>query len=425
MTRFAYTLLLYLALPFVLLRLAWRALRQPAYLRQVAERFGRYGARPPAQPLVWIHAVSVGETRAAEPLIRALREQYPDRRILLTHMTPTGREAGEALYGDTVARCYLPYDYPGAVARFLDHFRPAAGILMETELWPNLIHACRARGIPVHLVNARLSERSFAGYRRFGSLTRESVRGLAAIAAQTADDARRLAALGANNVAVAGNMKFDVEPPPAQLEAGRMLRSRTGADRPVLLAASTRDGEETLLLDALEGIAIPRLLTVIVPRHPQRFDTVAALLERRGLPYQRRSAGAEIAQATRVLLGDSMGEMFAYYAMCDVAFIGGSLLPYGGQNLIEACAVGKPVLIGPHTYNFADAAARAVEAGAAQRVADAAECARAAARLLTDPAAAGRMGEAGRAFAAAHRGATLKTLELLQLNGMQLVKKTI
>ena len=412
--RFLYTLVVYFLLPFALARLAWRARRQPGYVRHVAERFGYYAAAPEA-PLIWLHAVSVGETRAAEPLVRALQAKHPQHRILLTHMTPTGRETGETLFGGSIARCYLPYDFPGAVARFLDHFRPRAGIMMETEIWPNLIRAGRARSIPLFLVNARLSEKSYAGYRRFGGLVRESLAGFAAVAAQSEDDARRLAALGAGEVRVTGNVKFDIAPPPEQLELGQALRRGMGDARPVLLAASTREGEEALLLDALEAIAATGLLTVIVPRHPQRFDEVARLLEARGVRYQRRSAQAATAAGTRVVLGDSMGEMFAYYAACDVAFIGGSLLPLGGQNLIEACAVGKPVLIGPSTYNFADAVELAVQAGAAIRVPDPAALAREAGRLLRDPAAARRMSQAALAFANAHRGATARVLELIKL----------
>ncbi len=412
--RFLYTLLLYLLLPYVLARLVWRARRQRGYLEHVGERFGYY-THDADGPLIWVHAVSVGETRAAEPLIQALSAKYPRQRILLTHMTPTGRETGETLFGENVVRCYLPYDYPGAVARFLRHFRPRAGILMETEIWPNLIHACREQGVPLYLVNARLSEKSFAGYLRFPRLVRESLAGLTAIAAQGADDARRLAALGAAGVRVTGSVKFDVTPPPAQLELGRKWRRDFGEQRPVLLAASTREGEEALLLDALAGMDVPGLLAVIVPRHPQRFDEVERLLAARGVPYQRRSGNAAIAPGTRAVLGDSMGEMFAYYAACDVAFIGGSLLPLGGQNLIEACAAGKPVLIGPSTYNFEEAVALAVQAGAAIRVPDPAALAREVERVLRDPATARRMGQAGLAFCAAHRGATNRVLALIQL----------
>lgn len=413
--RLAYTLLLYLLLPFAWLRLAWRARRQRGYLRHVGERFGRYAPRPGGAPLIWVHAVSVGETRAAEPLIRALMAKHPGHRVLLTHMTPTGREAGEALFGDDVTRCYLPYDYPGAVARFLRHFRPRAGIVMETEIWPNLIRACGAHAVPLYLANARLSEKSFAGYRRFPRLARESFAGFAAVAAQSGDDARRLTALGAAAVRVTGSIKFDVEPLPEQLERGRAWRRTYGEHRPVLLAASTREGEEALLLDALAQLDLPQLLTVVVPRHPQRFEDVARLLAGRAIAYQRRSANAPVVPETRVVLGDSMGEIFAYYAACDIAFIGGSLLPLGGHNLIEACAAGVPVLIGPSTYNFAEAAEQAVRAGAAVQVPDAASVAREAGRLLRDGAERQRMGQAGLAFCAAHRGATARVLGIITL----------
>ena len=413
MTRLGYTLLLYALLPRALWHLLWRARQQPAYLEHIPERFGYY-RQTGVQPLIWVHAVSVGETRAAEPLIRALQREYPQHRILLTHMTPTGRDAGEALYGDTALRCYLPYDYPGAVTRFLDHFRPRVGLLMETEIWSNLIHVCQERQVPLYLVNARLSMKSFEKYRRFAGFTRASLRELTAIAAQTADDAQRLAALGAENVVIAGNLKFDIELPAAQLKLGEGWRRRYGQGRPVLLAASTRDGEEELLLNRLGELAVPSALLVIVPRHPQRFEAVAALLERRGVRFQRRSRDEAVEPDTRIVLGDSMGEMLAYYAACDVAFVGGSLLPFGGQNLIEACAAGKPVLFGPHTYNFAEAAESAIAAGAALRVADANELMREARRLLTDAGTAARMGEAGRAFSMAHQGATKRLLELIR-----------
>jgi 3-deoxy-D-manno-octulosonic-acid transferase len=412
--RILYTLLIYLLWPFALALLAWRGRRGAGALRHVGERFGYYAAAPDA-PLIWLHAVSVGETRAAEPLVRALQARHPQCRILLTHMTATGREAGETLFGGRVMRCYIPFDLPGAVTRFLDHFRPRAGIVMETEIWPNLLRAARERSLPLYLVNARLSGKSFASYRRFGGLVRASLAAFTAVAAQSGDDARRLTALGARNVRVTGNLKFDVTPPLDQLELGRALRHGFGMTRPVLLAASTREREEALLLDALVRVAVPELLIVIVPRHPQRFDEVARLLEARGTRYQRRSAGTATGPETRVVLGDSMGEMFAYYAACDVAFIGGSLVPLGGQNLIEACAAGKPVLIGPSSYNFAEAAALAIEAGAAIQVPDPDALAREAERLLRDPGVAQRMSGAAAAFASAHRGATARVLELIQL----------
>jgi 3-deoxy-D-manno-octulosonic-acid transferase len=329
--------------------------------------------------------------------VTALRQRYPDHRILFSHMTPTGRATSEALFGDDVERVYLPYDTPWAQRRFLRHFRPRLGLIMETELWPNLVAACAAARIPLLLVNARLSDKSARNYARFPTLTRQALAGLAAVAAQGEADAARLSALGALDVQVLGNLKFDIEPPAEQVALGARLRALVGA-RPVLLAASTREGEEVL---------------VIVPRHPQRFAEVAALVEARGLSLQRRSAARPVDANTRVWLGDSMGEMFAYYAAADVAFVGGSLLPYGSQNLIEACAVGTPVLLGPSTFNFAAAAADAIEAGAAKQVRDADELLAMAGELLGDAPRRRAMGDAGRAFAERHRGATARTLELI------------
>ena len=409
--RLLYTTLLTLVTPLALLRLAWRARRQPAYLRHVGERFGSYPPAPSVRP-IWLHCVSVGETRAAEPLIAALRAAYPEYPILLTHTTPTGRELSEQLFGDRVARCYLPYDLPFAVRRFLRHYRPLAGLLMETELWPNLIGACRAHGVPALLVNARLSERSARRYARLAALTASTLRQLTAIGAQASADADRLRALGAVQVEVTGNLKFDRAPTTADMQHGEALRALFPS-RSVFLAASTRDGEEALVLQAVRG-APDILLTVIVPRHPQRFDDVARLLEREGVAYQRRSTGEAVAASTRVLLGDSMGELFAYYAACDVAFIGGSLLPLGGQNLLEACAVGKPVLIGPHTFNFQQASAVAIEVGAALRVHEVEDLRRALMQLLDDAGLRASMGEAGLALMRAHHGATQRTLALVQ-----------
>lgn len=413
--RFLYTLLTYAALPLVVLRLLWRARRQPEYLQHVGERFGFYADAASAGPWLWVHAVSVGETRAAEPLIGALLQRYPQHRILLTHMTPTGRETGVALFGDRVTRRYLPYDYPGAVARFLDRYRPAMGVLMETEVWPNLIQAAADRDIPLYLVNARLSQRSLRGYQRTAALARDAIRGFRAIAAQSEGDAARLQALGAKQVSITGNLKFDLEMPAAQLEQGRALRQGVGA-RPLLLAASTREGEEALLLDAVQGSGLRDALLVIVPRHPQRFDEVAALIAARGLRLQRRSAGEPPAADTAVLLGDSMGEMFMYYAACDVVLMGGSFLPYGAHSLIEPCALGRPVIIGPSSYNFAEATEAALAAGAALRVDDPAQALALALQLAADPARAQRMAEAGLLFTAAHRGATQRVLALLNIN---------
>ncbi|MBI5659532.1 MAG: lipid IV(A) 3-deoxy-D-manno-octulosonic acid transferase [Nitrosomonadales bacterium] len=413
--RFFYTLGLWLLLPYVFFHLLWRARKQPEYLRHVGERFGFYGARSD-KPIIWLHAVSVGETRAAASLVRRLRESYPQHQLLLTHTTPTGRTASEQLYGNEVLRAYLPYDYPFAARRFLRHFQPCIGVLLETEVWFNLIHACHAASVPLLLLNARLSEKSAARYARYPNLARSGLSKLGAVAAQTEADAARLANLGATNVSVMGNLKFDIEPPPALLELGKRLRGQFGANRKIFLAASTREGEEALLLDAIGQTSLPQLLTVIVPRHPQRFDEVANLLTRRGIRFQRKSADHPVAPDTRVVLGDSMGEMFAYYAACDLAFIGGSLLPFGGQNLIEACIVGKPVIIGPHTYNFAQASQLAVESGAAVRVLDAAGLAQALQHLLPHPDRMAESGKAGQRFVSTNIGATERALHHIALS---------
>jgi 3-deoxy-D-manno-octulosonic-acid transferase len=413
--RLLYSLMWCLALPLVLARLWWRGRKEPGYRGHWGERLGVYGPLTAAMPTIWLHAVSVGETRAAEPLVDALLASYPDHRILLTHMTPTGRATGGQLFAKHGARfiqSYLPYDLGILVRRFLRHFTPRLCILMETEVWPNLIATCAEQGVPVALVNARLSERSLRRGQRFGSLMTGAARGITLVAAQTTADALRIASLGAPTVEVTGSIKFDVVPPPAALELGAWLRARIGT-RPVLLCASTREGEEALILDAWR--AQDKALLVIVPRHPQRFDDVAALVTARGLALVRRSGLAQddVIDAD-VLLGDSMGEMFAYYAACDCAYIGGSLLPLGGQNLIEACALGKPVLVGPHTFNFALATEQAVDAGAALRCADAGAMVAAATGLLQDGIARARMGEAALAFAGQHRGATARTVELLR-----------
>jgi 3-deoxy-D-manno-octulosonic-acid transferase len=407
-----YTLLLYLLLPYILFHLLWRSRRQPEYLRHVGERFGFYRGEP-STPLIWLHAVSVGETRAAVPLVAQLLAHYPKHRILLTHMTPTGRETGRQLFGDRVLQCYLPYDFPFAAQRFLRHFRPEIGLLMETEIWFNLVQACKKTGVPLLLVNARMSEKSARKYGRFRTLSRDSLQSLAAIAAQTETDARRLTELGAPAVRITGNLKFDVAVPQSAIDLGENLRQRFGAARPVFLAASTREGEEALIMEALARIDIPDLLVVIVPRHPQRFGQVAALLAQRGIRFQRRSEDQPVAPETQMLLGDSMGEMFAYYAACDIAFIGGSLLPLGGQNLIEAAAMGKPVLIGPHTFNFAEVSELAVQAGAARRVANADELMLSVGDLLKAPEKIKAMSVAALAFADSHRGATERLITLV------------
>jgi len=428
MNRTLYSALWWLAMPAVLGRLWWRGRKEPGYRAHWGERLSLAGPASSARPTIMLHAVSVGETRAAEPLVDALLAAYPDCRILLTHMTPTGRATGKALFahhGERVVQSYLPYDTGAMTGRFLRRYRPRACILMETEVWPNLIASCAALDVPVVLANARLSERSLKRGQKAGALMREAARRFTLVAAQTEADAERIGSLGAPNVVVTGSVKFDIVPPAAALEKGDWLRGRIragGSERPVFLAASTREGEESLILDAWQRLADKpaRALLLLVPRHPQRFDEVAALVAERGLTLARRSqltldSGVDGAD---VLLGDSMGEMFAYYAACDCAYIGGSLLPLGGQNLIEACALGKPVLVGEHTFNFLDATDDAVRDGAALRVADADALVNEASRLLQDDAHAHAarvaMGARALAFANLHRGATLRTVELLQ-----------
>jgi 3-deoxy-D-manno-octulosonic-acid transferase len=415
--RLLYSLAWWLALPLVLARLWLRGRKEPGYRRHLAERFGFYSP-PPTRPLLWVHAVSVGETRAAEPLIDALLAAYPRHAILLTHMTPTGRATGQALYGkhgERLRQCYLPYDTNWMVGRFLRYFRPAICILMETEVWPNVMAQCRRHQVPVALVNARLSERSLAKAQRLSALMTEAARSMACVAAQTEADAQRLSSLGAPHVAVTGSVKFDVTPPQAAVDKGLAMRALIGA-RPVFLCASTREGEESLILDAWKEAGSGDALLLIVPRHPQRFDEVARMAQERGFAVLRRTAMDDrpVPADVQVLLGDSMGEMFAYYAACDLAFIGGSLLPLGGQNLIEACAVGKPVLIGPHTFNFAAVSEDAVAAGAALRVGDAGAMVSEAQRLLKEAGQREAMAERALAFARQHRGATARTMVLLR-----------
>jgi len=406
--RALYTLLWHLALPFVPLRLWWRGRREPGYRERIGERFGRYPRNEPARqgPVLWVHAVSLGETRAAVPLVDRLRRAYPDATVLVTHMTATGRAAGRALFGERVAQAWLPYDVPFAVRGFLAHWNPRIALVMETELWPNAIALARERGIPVFLVNARMSERSAAGYARIPSVTHAMLASLAGVAAQSGADAARLEALGAPAPVVTGNLKFDIDVADDAAALGREFRVRFGEARAVWLAASTREGEETLILDAIAARGLPpATLTIIVPRHPQRFAEVANLLRERGVPFVRRSDNAPVPADIDVVLGDSMGEMTGYCAAADVVFVGGSLLPLGGQNLIEPIALGRPTIVGPHMFNFADATRKALAADAALEVPDVGALIETLRDLLEDPARRAEMGKAALEFHAAHRGA--------------------
>ena len=435
--RLLYTLLLAVALPAAALILLWRGRRHPGYRAHWRERFlgilpngyQMAGAPPdspapralaPGRPLVWIHAVSVGETRAAQPLVEALLAAPSGLRILMTHGTPTGRQTSEDLFGDRIQRGYLPYDLPWAVATFLAEQRPAAGLLMETEVWPNLIAACVAQRVPLCLVNARLSERSARGYGRLTALFRPAFVGLTRVLAQTDADADRLSRLGAVDVRITGNLKSDAEPDPRQIAAGlawravweAALTAWGGASRPVWLAASTREGEDTALIEAHQRLMArePTALMVWVPRHPHRVSEIERALEAAGLTYARRGAGAAVAAEVAVWIGDTLGELAAYIATADVVFMGGSLVETGGQNLLEPFAQAKPVVVGPHTFNFLQLTRDAVARGAAIRVEDAAGLADAVAELLSDAPRHQAVAEAGTRFRNTHRGSLAATL---------------
>jgi len=438
--RALYSAVTWLAQPLLRAKLRRRAATEPGYGVAVEERFGRY---PPAMdslsPLsttglgghfVWLHAVSLGETRAAAILLAELRQLLPGMRLLLTHGTATGRAEGEKLLQPGDVQVWQPWDTPGAVRRFLQQFRPAVGILMETEIWPNLLAGCRHRGIPVVLANARLNEKSLAGARRLSWLSRPAYAGLAAVWAQTDADAERLRAAGAAVQGVFGNLKFDVVPDAGQLAQGRAWRDASG--RRVVLLASSREGEEAMWLEALQskrppaqsalgqgainsgvsGTAGPTGLPVrwlVVPRHPQRFDAVRQLIEAAGLTVSARSTWGAAPEPGDVWLGDSLGEMALYYGMAHAALLGGSYAPLGGQNLIEAAACGCPVVTGPHTFNFAEAARLACEAGAALRVADMGEGVATAEALVHDLPRLADTQQKALAFTGAHRGAALAT----------------
>lgn len=414
-----YSITWWLALPLVLLRLFIRGGKEPGYRRHVAERLGFYGEVRLVHelPVLWVHAVSVGETRAAQPLVEALLAAYPHHVVLLTHMTPTGRATGRLLFNKEprVVQSYLPYDTSWMVGRFLRRFKPLLCVLMETEVWPNVMRQCRRHQVSVALVNARLSEKSLKKALRLPSLFVEAARAMTVVAMQSDSDAARVRQLCASNVHVTGSIKFDIVPPLAMLERGAALRARFGR-RPVLVCANTRDGEESLILDALPTLNVEDVLLIIVPRHSQRFNDVAQQICSRGFSLARRSESGDavIGREIQVMLGDSMGEMFAYYAAADLACVCGSLLPLGGHNLIEACAVGKPVLVGPYTFNFAEVAEDAISAGAALRVEDAKHMMQQATTILRDAPLRMEMGAKALVFARQHGGATSRTMALLR-----------
>ncbi|MDP2452416.1 MAG: 3-deoxy-D-manno-octulosonic acid transferase [Polaromonas sp.] len=432
MIRQLYSLFMWAAQPFLRRKLRRRGLAEPGYLDAVEERFGHYTqAAESTSDLVWVHAVSLGETRTAGILLAALRARWPGLRILLTHGTATGRAEGAGLLRAGDVQVWQPWDSQAAVARFFTHFKPRLGLLLETEVWPNTVAGAQARGVPLVLVNARLSDKSLQQALRIARLSRPAYAALAAVYAQSESDAQRLRALGAPVQGVFGNLKFDAAPDPAQQALGRQWRQALG--RPVLMLASSREGEEDDFLKQITALALSTrappapekradgepvpaaadFQILIVPRHPQRFDEVQALVEKHGLTVSRRSSQADAPATADVWLGDSLGEMALYYAMSDVALLGGSFEALGGQNLIEAAACGCPVIMGPHTFNFAEVAELAEAAGAARRVSDMAEAVRAARAMLSRPSAQQAAAAAGRQFSAQHRGAAANTVQAL------------
>lgn len=427
LARLLYSVLLYVLAPLVWLLLAKRGRRAGGRWEVLgATRFGWYRreqepARTGAQ---WVHAVSVGETRAAQPLVQQMLDA--GHAVLLTHMTATGRAEGERLFAAAIAagqlrQAWVPYDFPGATRRFLAHYQPAQGILIEREIWPNLLAAARRGGVAMALASARFSGKSLRQARRFAWLIRPALRGLAPVLAQTQADAGRLTLAGARNVQVVGNLKFDQQVPPRQLQAGRGWRIRLG--RPVILIASTREGEDELMAQAIAALRRTHMqaadcLFVLVPRHPQRFDSAAAILAERELPYRRRSDSEEVPLLeldTAVLLGDSMGELAFFYAAADVAIVAGSFEPMGGHNLIEACLAGAPVIVGTHTFNFKDAVEDALARGACLRAGDADTAVRLAWDLVCNDARRTAMAARARQWADSHTGATARMMAALGL----------
>ena len=429
-----YGLFTRMAQPLLRRTLRRRAKAEPGYAVAVEERFGQYDTAFAGSDWCWVHAVSLGETRAAGILIAELRRQLPGVKILLTHGTATGREEGAKLLEDGDLQVWQPWDTPLAVGRFLDRFRPRVGVLMETEVWPELTAACAERGIPLALANARLNAHSLAKAERVGWLARPAYAALSAVWAQSEADAHRLVALGAKLGGVFGNLKFDATPDARQLVHAQALRARI--DRPVVMFASSRDGEERQFLEALKHYwvaapsesllkakgattrGLPRLRAcdvqwMIVPRHPQRFDEVAALIESMGFVCARRSTADGAPRENEIWLGDSLGEMALYYGLAQVALLGGSFEPLGGQNLIEAAACGCPLILGPSTFNFAEAAELALEGGAAMRMDDLRQAVAHALALVADKTRLAGMAQAAQVFAGSHRGAAERTVNAL------------
>jgi len=415
--RWLYTVLLFLAMPLVLLHLLLRGLRNPAYLQRWSERFGFFQA-PPVNGGIVIHAVSVGEVNAASALVRSLARIYPRQPLCVTTFTPTGSDRVRDLFDSDVFHVYAPFDTPGAVKRFYARVEPGLLIVMETEIWPNLYVEAARRGIPVMIANARISEHSFGGYRRLRGMTSFALSHVSRIAAQSEIDENRLIAIGADpdRLEVTGNLKFDVNLPASLVEEGKAIRRDWGMERMVLLAGSTHEGDETVLFEAFSLLlrSLPTALLVVAPRHPERFTRVAQQARAAGLVVSLRSEGMNCPATSNCFIIDTMGELQRLYAACDVAFVGGSLERIGGHNVLEPAALSKPVLVGPHTFNFEDITAQLVSTRAAERVHDAKELAEASIRLFEDSALRSRMGQAGRDLVKSGQGALARTLQIVE-----------
>ena len=412
-----YTVLFALLTPLLLLRLYGRGLRQPNGNTGWAARFGHYMLPALTTRPIWIHAVSVGESLAAVPLVRALQETQAGVPILVTTTTMTGADAVLRMLGDSVTQVYFPYDLPWVLQRFFRHFRPRLLVVMETELWPNTFAMCRSKGVPIILANARLSARSLAAYRRLPAFSAAMVRTLDHIAAQTREDAERFIALGAEpgRIAVVGSLKFDVMLPPGVPEQAAAVHRALGIKRPLVIAASTRPGEEMIVLAAWRRVqaALPAPLLILAPRHPERFDEVADLCRRQGFSCLRHSQRTDCAPTVEVFLIDGMGELPRFYAAADVAFVGGSLLPFGGHNVLEPAVLGTPVVVGPHTFNFTEIVRLLADVGALVVVEDASQLAAALLNWLGDRNERDRVGNLGRDIVHRHRGATQRTVTVI------------
>ena len=415
--RGLYSVALYVLLPATVYHLIWRGFRQRAYLLRWDERYARYREASSGDDHLWIHAVSVGEVNAAAPLVNALLRDHPQRRVLITTITPTGSERVAALWGDRVAHVYLPYDLTGAVARFLRHFRPRVALIVETELWPNLLFACRDHGVPAYLVNARLSERSLRGYRALRPLVGRALRTMRAIAAQSDADAARFTSLGAHahQVVVCGNLKFDTRVDPAIDAFAREFRARL-AGRPVWIAASTHPDEEAAVLEINRRLRArwPDLLMLWAPRHPERFRPATQLAIDTGLQVATRTLTRLPDSADAVFVIDTLGELMGFYACADVAFVGGSLQPVGGHNLLEPAAVGTAIVTGPYLHNFSDIAEQFIHVGALRIGADVAAVAADIDALLDDGVERARMTIAGRTLVDQGGGALLRTMAVIE-----------